>query len=363
MQIQRATLQDALKRVLSGSADSESWDSVIFHGGWLSSYNDTISISAKVEGLEDLNATIKLKDFQKLVQKCRGDVVEIQDVEDKIVLDCGKTHAELAKFPDAISQYIGALALDKIQWADIPENFTACLALCRLEFNKLTKRPMVHVTGSDMLADEGIRSNYGVLSAEMPTFSIHSACAKELLAMGSLQSYEVADPWVHFCMESGAIFSAKCFPEPYPASNVLAVKTVVDSLDPVFSMPIPSGLLDAVDRVAVFAGAADITGTLYVDVQVREDAMVLRTGKEAGKVSETILWDKALPEGTDINFQVSVAFLREAAGKLTEMSVVMYPTFPKVAGIPREQWPRIDTPRFVFRGESFVQVVQIIPKD
>jgi len=360
MQIQRAKLLDSLKLVLSGTGDDQNWDAAVFHGGWLSSYNDTISVSAAVEDLAGLNAVVKIRELQKLVQKLKGDLIDITDESDRIILDCGPTHAELAKFPDAISNYIGALALDKIQWKSVPENFGSMLALCRLDNHK-HKRPVVHVSGVDVLADEAIRSNYGTLSASMDTFSIHTATAKELLAMGGLTSYALSDPWLHVFTASGVIFSAKVVTEPYPLSLILGLKKTAENLVPAFSVPMPTGLAEAVERVETFAVASS-TGALGIEVQITPEAMILRTSKEAGNVSEKIFWDSALPEDTDIKFEASVPYLKEAAKRVQEFSVVMFPTRPKVDGVQPSEWPTVLIPRLVFRGPEFMQVVMVASK-
>lgn len=361
MQIQRAKLLDSLRLVLSGCGDEQQFDAAVFHNGWVSSYNDTISVSAGVEDLKDLNAMVKVKELQKLVQKLRGDLIEITDDTDKIILECGNTRAELAKFPDTVSQCIDSLQLDKIEWTELPKDFASMLALCRLENHK-TKMPIVHFDGTDVLADEGVRANFGTLSAAMPKFSLHTAVAKELLAMGTLSSYTLQGTWFHVFTAAGAVFSCKVHTEAYPSKQRLSMKKQIQDLDPVFSMPVPAGLSDAVDRVETFAVAAPGTGALSLQVHITQEALFLKTSKEAGNVSERIFWDTPLPEGTDISFEASVPYLREASKRVQEFSVVQFPTNPKVEGLPPEKWPAVYSPRLTFTGENFLQLVMVVSK-
>jgi hypothetical protein len=155
MQIQRAKLLDALKLILSGCGEDQAFDSAVFHGGWLSSYNDTISVSAKVEDLKELNAVVKVKELQKLVQKLKGDTIDIEVTEtgdgtpDRVTMLCGNTTVQLATFPDNLSEFLNKLSLDKIQWTDLPKEFGSMLALCRLENGKW-KFPVVYINGTDM---------------------------------------------------------------------------------------------------------------------------------------------------------------------------------------------------------------------
>lgn len=360
MQIQRAKLLDALKLTLSGCGEDQNFDSAIFHDGWLSSYNDTISVSARVEDLAGLSATIKIKDFQRLVQKLKGDTIDITDSPDTLILDCGNTHAELAKFPDAISQYIGALNLGSIVWADLPKNFSSTLSLCRLENHKY-RFPMVTIDGTHMIADEGIRANFGTLDAEMPKFSLHTANAKEMLAMGKLESYCIRDPWFHVFTASKAVFSCKLHTEAYPVSQRLNRKAEMEAITPVFTATIPSDLAEVVDRVETFAAAA-ATGSPTVTVQITSESMVLKTRKEAGNVKEPIFLDTQLPDGTDIQFDASVPYLREAAKKVQEFSLVMFPVAQKVEGVPVSEWPTVDFPHLIFKGTDFVQLVMVASK-
>lgn len=360
MQIQRAKLLDSLKLTLSGCGEDQNFDAAIFHDGWLSSYNDSISVSARVEDLAGLNAAIKIKDFQKLVQKLKGDMIDITDSPDTLILDCGNTHAELAKFPDAISQYVGALNLGSIVWADLPKNFASTIALCRLENHKY-KFPMVAIDGINVLADEAIRANFGTLDAEMPKFSLHTVSAKEMLAMGKLESYCIMDPWFHVYTANGAIFSCKLHTEAYPFAQRLNKKKELEKLAPVFMATIPSDLAEVVDRVETFAQAA-VTGTTSVTVQITTDSMLLKTAKEAGNVKEAIFLDTQLPEGTDVCFEASVPYLREASKKVQEFSLVQVPVRQKTEGVPPEEWPIGYVPQLIFRGPDFVQLVMVTSK-
>lgn len=368
MQIQRAKLLDALKLVLSGCGEDQILDAAVFHSGWLSSYNETISVSARVEDLKDLNAVVKVKDFQKLVQKLKGDTIDIELVNSgtddapayKVTMDCGNTHAELATFPDALSGYLGALALDKIEWAELPKDFGSMLALCRLDNHKY-KFPLVHIDGTNIIADEAIRANFGILTSEMPKFSLHTAVAKELLAMGPLASYCLSEPWFHVFTAAGSIFSCKMHSEAYPSAQRLGMKKTLEALVPVFSVPVPQGLSEAVDRVETFAVASQ-TGALGIQVHITSEAMFLKTSKEAGNVSESLFWDVALPEGTDISFEASAPFLREAAKKVQEFAVVQTETRPKVDDLPPEQWPVVKSPRLLFKGPEFLQLVVVVSK-
>lgn len=368
MQIQRAKLLDALKLVLSGCGEDQVLDSAVFHDGWLSSYNETISVSAPVPDLQALKAVVKVKDFQKLVQKLKGDTIDIELVNSgtddapayKVTMDCGNTHAELATFPDALSGYLGALALDKIEWAELPKDFGSMLALCRLDNHKY-KFPMVHIDGTSIMADEAIRANFGTLSAPMPKFSLHTAVAKELLAMGILESYCLSDPWFHVYTKTGAIFSCKTHSETYPSAQRLNMKKALEALEPVFSVPVPQGLSESVDRVETFAVASQ-TGALGIQIHITSEAMLLKTSKEAGNVSESLFWDVVLPEGTDISFEASAPFLREAAKKVQEFSVVMHETMSKVEGLPPEKWPVVKSPRLLFKGPDFLQLVMVVSK-
>lgn len=376
MQIQRAKLLDALKKILSGVGEDQISDSAVFHGGWLSTCNGMISVSAPVEDLKDLNAVVKVKEFQKLVQKLKGDTIDIEvatagDTQN-VTLTCGNTIAELATFPDNLSASLNKLALDTIQWADLPKDFGSMLALCRLE-NAKWKFPVIHVTGTDMISEDGgIRANFGTLSEEMPTFSLHTSIAKELLSMGALTSYALTTPstertteesveiggqWLHVFTAAGAIFSCQTHTEAYPASQRLAVKKNLSGLDPLFTSPIPSGLAEAVDRVETFAVAGQM-GVL-VRVHITSESMFLKTSKEAGNVSESLFWDVALPEGTDLEFWASVPYLREAAKKVQEFSVVLHETKDKEPGLPPEQWPMTKKPVLIFRGPDFLQFVMV----
>lgn len=364
MNIQLQALRTALDLVLPATGDSriEGADAAVFSDGWVHTFSSEagLSISAPVQDLDGLTAAVKAKDLAKVVKKLKGDVVEIERTENSLKFVCGTTEGEIALQPDTLSHSLASLELSSLEseWKECPTGMRTAIALCRLE-NHRDSFPLVQFSDDLVIAVTGSRWNYGKVHGDpMGQFSIHTEGAKVLLSLGELSRYAVRETWAHFQTEAGTVFSTreKSADYQFPMKRVIGGLNDVNTTDPVFSVPMPKDLADKVGVVSVFSAEDQKSGTPMVEVHVVGKEIRLSTGNSGGKVKDKCVLESPLPDGVEAVFLASVPYLEEAAKKVTTMSVVPLRTANKAGEV-------VSTPRLVFKGQDFTQIVSVDVKE
>jgi len=95
MEIKRTDLIDALAIVKPGLASKEFIEqstSFAFVAGRVITYNDEISISQPIEGI-DFEGAIKADELYQLLSKLKADVIDLSINDAEITIQCGKISA------------------------------------------------------------------------------------------------------------------------------------------------------------------------------------------------------------------------------------------------------------------------------
>lgn len=363
MNIQLTALRTALDLVLPATGDSkiEGADAAVFSDGWVHTFSSEqgISISAPVEDLRGITAAVKAKELAKVVKKLKGDVVDIEKTESSLKFTCGTTEGEIVLQPDTLSHALANLSLSTLEteWKKVPTGLRTAIALVRLE-NHREAFPLVQFSDDLVVAVTGTRWNYGKVHGDsMGQFSIHTEGAKVLLSLGELARYAVRDVWVHFQTEAGTVLSTreKSGDYSFPMKRVIDTLNKINITDPTFSVPMPKDLGDKVSMVSVFSSEDQKSGTPMVEVHVVGKEIRLSTGNSGGKVKDKCTLDAALPEGVEAEFSASVPYMEEASKKVQTMSVVPQQQVDQSGNV-------VTSPRLVFRGQDFTQIVSVSVK-
>lgn len=367
MNIQLNALRTALNLVLpaTGDAKIEGADAAVFSDGWVHTFSSEagISISAPVEDLAGLTAAVKAKDLSKVVKKLKGDVVEVERTETGLRFTCGTTEGEITLQPDTLSHALASLELSSLEdeWKEAPTGMRTAIALARLE-NHRERFPVVQFSGDLVMAVTPSRWNFGTIHGEpVEQFAIHTEAAKVLLSLGELSRYAVREFWAHWQTEAGTVFSAKVQEAAFPMKRVTNDLGKINTLEPVFLVPMPKDLGDKVGVVSVFSSEDKSSGTPMVEVHVVGKEIRLAASNSGGKVKDKCILDAPLPEGVEAVFLASVPYLEEAAKRVTSMAVVMMTAM--VADKATGESVAVQTPRLVFRGQDFTQIVSVSVKE
>jgi hypothetical protein len=225
MIVNKDQLQKALEIVKPGLANKEQIEqstSFAFIKGRVITYNDEISISHPVKGL-NLEGAILAENLYKFLTKIKKEEIELELVDNEIVLTSEKAKAGLL-LQTEIKLPLKEEIAEKSQWHPLPENFVHDVAFSMTVCTKDMSRPVltcVHVTKAGYIeASDSYRIVRCDLGSPMPvnTFLLPSISAVEVV---KIKPIEVASGrgWVHFKNEEKTIMSCRIFEDKYPPTT------------------------------------------------------------------------------------------------------------------------------------------------
>ena len=322
MQINRATLAEAVKKCLpgveSGNVILDGTDTLVFTPGAVHSYTDSIHVSAILPESE-LVGCLKAVDFAKLINKLKGDTVTIEQVDGKWVLTCGETEVELALFSDAIMRHVDSLKIGDVAWKALPEDFQEGLKLTKIAGNTNPVRGAC-VAGAKLYSTDTIRINEYTFPAALDPFWIDDPAVAELIKIGTLVEYAVGVAWVHFRTKDGAVFSAKTREySQFPLDGLRNHITAVTEAPTLAGNSLPLALGEAVQRVSVFG--AELQGIVSVGLSLRKDFIEARSARSSGKAKEKVKWAEPFAEDPAVECTVDYTFITEAAAKVAKFEL------------------------------------------
>jgi len=308
MKIKKDELQKALEIVRPGLANKEIIEqstSFAFIDGKVVTYNDEISVSHPVSGL-DITGAVSARELYLLLKKTREDVIDVSMTNSEIVINFGKEKAGFALTQD-IKLPLKPLQSSK-NWKKVPESLLKAIKFCIPSCSRDMSRPVltcVHVRKDGIIeGSDGFRLTR-VQEQELPieTFLIPASSAQHLC---SLNVKEIAqeEGWVHFRTDEGTIFSCRIFIQNFP------------NTEPVFDvegydLELPRDLEEILDRAGIFS-KKDFILDSEVFVSIEKDKMKV---KAEGATS----WFEAEIdiqfEGTPFSFTINPEFLREICSK------------------------------------------------
>lgn len=252
MIINKQKLQEALEIVKPGLSNKDSIEqttSFAFTKGNVVTYNDEISISHPLDGVEFEGAIIADK-LYALINKIKREEIEIELQENEIIITSGRSKAGLTiaseiKLP---VQEVEA----KGKWKPLPKNFNKFLKLAMGSCGKDASRPIlscVHITKEGIIeASDGYRVTQCTLEEGMPIkdFLLPANSANNVSKLNPTKISE-GKGWVHFQTEGGTVISCRIFEAKYP--NINSILT----MDETTRLTLPKTIQEVLDRANVFA--------------------------------------------------------------------------------------------------------------
>lgn len=277
MKINRQELLNALEIVKPGLASKEIIEqstSFAFMGDRIVTFNDEISISHPVEGL-NLVGAIKAEEFYGILNKLKKEEITIVLKENELILKSGSSKAGL------VLQAEIRLPLDEIEkidgWGALPSNFVEAIKFTVHATSRDMSRPIltcVHINKDGFVeASDSNRVAFHELIKEMPvdTFLIPSHTVLEIIKMKPIKVAKSPN-WIHFKTKEGTLISCRIFVDEFPdTKQILKVKGK--------KIEFPETVQEVLDRAAVFAKREqaldeNVTITLednYMNIESKSD--------------------------------------------------------------------------------------------
>lgn len=313
MKIKKQDLITALEKVRPGLSSKETIQqstSFCFLEGNVVTYNDELSISSPVSGLE-ITGAVQATELYQLLKKLKQDELELTVTENEIQLTSGKTKAGLTLQTEI------KLPLSEVErkskWKVLPEGFKDALRFAVSSCSKDMSKPVltcVHINQTGFV--EGC-DNYRVarwtLEAEFPTgtFLIPQSSVLELL---KLEPVKVAldGGWVHFITEDKTTMSCRVIDDKFPdTGKLLGVSGVEVSL--------PEGIVEVLDRATIFA-KRDSSMDENITVILEKGKVKIESKSETGWFKEDV--ENKGYSGEELKFDITPNLLK---GILQETSV------------------------------------------
>lgn len=335
MKINKEELQKALEKVRPGLANREIIEqstSFAFMGDRVVTYNDEISISHPVKGL-DVTGAVKAQNLYAFLNKIKRDEIDVEWEENQVIIKAGKSKAGLV-FEQEVKlpiEEVGEIG----KWKKVPDDLIKALKFCYPCCSRDMSRPVltcVYVAKDSVQASDSFQIvKYG-LSEKIPVkgFLIPASSVRELI------KYEVKEMsegtgWYHFRTEDGTVFSTRVFDGEFPDIDRFLGFDGVE-------IPFPQTALAALDRAKIFS-YKDPNDFEMVEIEVSDGEIKFSSKEEAGWYEESI---KTKYKGDPLKFAIAVVFL---ASLLEQAPACVY-----------------DSGKIKFTGEDWIHVVAVKTK-
>jgi DNA polymerase III sliding clamp (beta) subunit (PCNA family) len=230
MLVNKSKLQEALGIVRPGLAKKEEVEqstSFAFINGRVVTYDDDISISHPVEGIE-LEGAIESDKLYQLLTKIKPKKdqkedeleIDIEIEENEVIITSGKIKAGLS-LQSEIKLPLTEEIEEKGKWKRLPDDFLKFVGMCIPSCGIQKTKPIltcVHVNKAGFVeASDGYRITHCDFPEGFPvnTFLIPSKSARLML---TLQPISIAEGkgWIHFKTTYGTILSCRLFDDIFP---------------------------------------------------------------------------------------------------------------------------------------------------
>lgn len=285
MLVNTAQLQTALEIVKPGLASKEVIEqatSFAFMNGRVITYNDEISISHPVDGI-DFEGALKADKLYALLKKTKKEEIDISLVKNEVIITGGKSKAGLALQAEI------TLPLEEVsqrgKWKPLPENFIKFIGFAMPSCSKDMSRPVltcVHVSKQGFIES---CDNFSITKCTLPEelpFEDFLLSATSAVHVVKLNPNKLAEGkgWIHFKNEAGTVISCRIYEEKYPdISQFLFSKGN--------KVILPQTIESVLDRADIFSGGDHILDG-SVTISIGENRLKIEARTDDGWYKEEV---------------------------------------------------------------------------
>jgi DNA polymerase III sliding clamp (beta) subunit (PCNA family) len=315
MKINKSDLQNALEIVRPGLANRELIEqstSFAFMENRVVTYNDEISISHQIEGLE-ITGAVNATELYNLLAKLKKEEIELEVNESELQLKCGRAKASFT-LQSEIKLPIGDIG--KIgKWKTIPDDLLKAMEFVMGSASKDNSKPVltcVHVNKTGFVeASDSFRILKMTLNTELPvgTFLIPASSVSKVVKLNPVQIAE-GNGWVHFKIEkettiSCRIFADDSFPDTSTFFEINGTK-----------ITLPERTQEVLDKASVFCSKGLWEDT--VDITLEEGLFKVQSKSESGCFEEEC---RMRYNGEPVTFSISPLMLKDILGQTLDCTI------------------------------------------
>lgn len=312
MKIDREKLLTALRTAAPGLSKEENVEqatSYFIEEGWISTFNDEISISSPMDELDEkFSVIVPGRTFLDLVARSTDKELEITATKTLLQVKGKRSTAKFQIEKENLSPISTMDYPDITEATKLPKDFSQALKLCSLCVSRDLNRPAlaaIFLSGDLMCASDGVRiirfSFDGASDFNDVLFFGRNAGA---LATFNPVSMVEKESWLFFFDENEAVFSVRKVEGKYPDIN-----QHIDFDGPTISLDeVRDDLLEAVSRAEVFAKASVDQARVHFSVDL-ERVLISGTGP-TGTYEEQI--KKIGYKGDSVAFEINPVIFSSA---------------------------------------------------
>ena len=304
MKINNEELKEVLRIVKPGLGDEKAVEqstSFAFVGNKVVTYNDQISISHPIEGL-DLTGAIKAEEFYSLLNKIKKDEIDIEVVDGQVLISAGRVKAGLKlqseiKLPLETIEEI-SLIEGKVKWKVIPDGFLQSLSFAAPVCSRDTSRLLlncIYVGESEIISSDSFRILSQTLSDKLPykDFLLPASVVRIITQLNPTHIFK-KDGWVFFKTETGTIISCRLVEGEYPDISA----HFIDSGE---EITLTSKITSIIDRARVFSSET-MEYDECVTLEMEKGVLFVKAKSEVGWFEEK---SKISYKGKKIKFDIT----------------------------------------------------------
>jgi len=249
MKINKTQLLKALEIVKPGLANKEMIEqstSFAFLNKKVVTYNDEISISHPVEGLE-LEGAIYAEELYRILGKLKEEEIEVGVNDSEITMKSGKAQVGLR----IQAEITLPILKEEAKWKPLPALFKESLKFVLPSCSRDMSRPILTCINIReegwMEASDGFRIAKHEMKSGMPVenFLLPASSVNEVIRIEP-EKIAVSKGWIHFQNKEGTILSSRTYEESFPDTEK---HYQVEGKEIIFPQILP----EILERAAVFA--------------------------------------------------------------------------------------------------------------
>ena len=295
------TALEIVKPGLSRNEQIDQSDSFCIIDGCVITYNDEISISHPVEGLEIDSISVKADVLYNFVKRVKNDEINLEVTETELLVSSGKSKAGLSIETEV------RLPIEEIgehsKFKKLPANFISLAAMAAGACSTLTSEAIlmcVNVTENTIQGSDSYKIVMGNLAGLMPVkpFLIPAKCLTQAIKINPTKIAE-SEGWILFKNEVGTILSCRVLEEKYPD---ITPYTKVDGESIVF----PDKTLEVLERAQVFSKRENAFDEAVI-IEITKKAFNFKAQSDFGWFDESL---KSTNTVSGLTFSISPYLLK-----------------------------------------------------
>lgn len=316
MKIDKKELQSALEKVKPGLAGRELIEqstSFAFMGDRVVTYNDEISISHPVAGL-DVQGAVKARALYEFLNKIHREEIDIEWEEQQVVIKAGRAKAGLV-FEQEVRLPVEELG-EIGKWNKLPEDFVKALKFCYPCCTRDMSRPIltcVHIKGKTVNASDSYQIVRYELDEKFPLkeILIPASSARELVKY-NVKEIAGGESWIHFKTDQDTIFSTRVLVGDFPETS-----KHLEFEGEEFTFP--KNIDQILERAHIFSKKELDTGDFpLVMIEIKDKKITASAKNESGWFKETA---RVKYSGAPIAFSVGIAFLHDIFSRIQTCTI------------------------------------------